>query len=345
VVTAGDERRHAAGSALVAALAAVLVAVVLGAAVADLARTQLGLARLRRAAATALAAVDGCAAEVAAGLPLGWDFGAVLLGPDAVPGTADDGVLPTPPDCEGLASAAPGPSDPPRLLAVLEATRSGGRRTIEVVYRRAPTPGPPALVWLSDPSDVGWVSGTLGMDGRVTGRPGWASLAAPGEPTLLDAWLGGQGGAVTASADTGLPIWAPSPDLAGVVAAAIAAGPLAPGTGLLGSPPAAAAVTFAPGNLSVTVPRWAAGALVVEGHLDVEAPLVVTGLLVATGGVRIAPAGSLSVAGAIWLGNGAPDPLLVQGAADLRADEPALQAAAGLLALPHQARVAGRRDL
>jgi hypothetical protein len=154
------------------------------------------------------------------------------------------------------------------LLAIVEATRGGGRRTIEVVYRRAPTPGPPALVWLSDPSDVGWVSGTMGVDGRVAGRPGWASLAAPGEPTILDAWLGGQGGAVTASADTGLPIWAPPPDLAGVVAAAIAAGPLAPGTGLLGSPPAPAAVTFAPGNLSVTMPRWAAGALVVDGRLD-----------------------------------------------------------------------------
>jgi hypothetical protein len=47
----------------------------------------------------------------------------------------------------------------------------------------------------------------------------------------------------------------------------------------------------------------------------------------------------------MWIGDAAPDPLLVQGTADLRADEAALQAAAGLLDLPHRARVAGRRDL
>jgi hypothetical protein len=331
--------------ALPAALASLLVAVVLGAAVADLARTQLELARLRRAAARALAAADGCAAEVAAGLPLGWTFDAVLLGPDGAAGTSDDGELPTPPGCSGFASGVPGPAEPPRLLAVLEAEHGGGRRAIEVVYGRAPTPGPPALVWLQDPGSAGWVSGTLAFDGGVAGRPGWSSLAGPAEPAVLDGWLSAQGDAIAVGAETTGPIWAPPPDLGALVAAAMAGGALPPAAGLAGAPPAPAAVTLAGGDLDVTTPRWASGVLVVDGRLDVQTSLVVTGLLVATGGVRVAPSGSLTVAGAMWLGNARPDPLLVQGAADLRVDVPALQAAAGLLRLPHETRVSGRRDL
>jgi hypothetical protein len=345
MVNAAAAAPRSAGTALAAALAALLIAVVLGAAVADLARTQFGLARLRRSAAAALAAVDACAAEVAAGLPLGWSFEAVVLGPDAVAATADDGELPTPPGCTGAGVLPPGAPEPPRLLAVLEAERGGGRRAIEVVYRRAPTPGPPALVWLRNPSGIGWVSGVLGADGYVAGKPGWASLAAPSDPTVLDAWLNAQGGNVALSPETDGPIWAPAPDLAGIVAAAIAVGASSPATGLATAPPATIGVTLASGDLSVAAPVWAAGVLVIDGRLEVQASLTVTGLLVATGGVRIAPAGSLTIAGAMWLGDAAPDPLLVQGTADLHADEAALDTAASLLDLPHRARIAGRRDL
>jgi hypothetical protein len=282
---------------------------------------------------------------VAAALPLGWSFEVVALGPDAVATTADDGELPTPPGCTGTGVLAPGPPAPPRLLAVLEAERGGGRRAIEVVYRRAPTPGPPALVWLRNASSIGWVSGILGLDGQVAGRPGWASVAAPGDPTVLDAGVSAQVGNLAMSPETDSPIWAPAPDLAAIVTTAIDLGALTPGAGLSSTPPASTGVTLAAGDLSVTAPAWAAGVVVVDGRLDVQASLAVTGLLIATGGVRIAPAGSLTVAGAMWIGDAAPDPLLVQGTADLRADEAALQAAAGLLDLPHRARVAGRRDL
>ena len=102
--------------ALPAALAAIAVSAALGAAIADLTRVELALARQRRAAVGALLAADGCLAEVIAGVAPGWDLTPLLVGPDGTPGTADDGAISAPPGCTGRGRAAPGPVTPPRAL-------------------------------------------------------------------------------------------------------------------------------------------------------------------------------------------------------------------------------------
>ena len=322
---------------LVAAVVALLVALVLGAAVADLARTELTISRHRRATASALAALDACAATVAARLPLGWSFDATLVGVDGVHGTSDDGQLPTPAGCTGLAAAAPGPTTPPRLPATLEAEHAGGRRRAEVVFERAATPGPPALVWLADAGRAGWVSGLLAFNG-------WASIAAPADPSILDTWLLAQGTTVTSTAGTEPPIWAPGPPLADVVAAAGSAPWVPPSIGLSGGPPPALTLTFSPTGLILTTDRWGAGALVVDGRLDVRAGFTFRGLIVATGGIRVDPAADLELDGALWLGADNPDALAIQGIARLRAQASALRDAAALLSLPHRAMIGAARD-
>src|SRR5207245_283141 len=72
--------------ALPAALAAIAVSAALGAAIADLTRVELALARQRRAAVGALLAADGCLAEVIAGVAPGWDLTPLLVGPDGTAG-------------------------------------------------------------------------------------------------------------------------------------------------------------------------------------------------------------------------------------------------------------------
>jgi len=105
-------RRHRrsqhGGTALPAALVALVVAASFAAALADLARTEVILARYRQVAAAALAAADACLAAVVAAMPPGWDFDPLLAGPDGVTGTGDDGMLVAPAGCTATARRPPG---------------------------------------------------------------------------------------------------------------------------------------------------------------------------------------------------------------------------------------------
>src|SRR5439155_13441779 len=67
---AGSER----GAALAAALVALAVSAALVAGLADVVRTEIILARERRAMGEALAAADACIAQSLTALPLGWDL-------------------------------------------------------------------------------------------------------------------------------------------------------------------------------------------------------------------------------------------------------------------------------
>src|SRR5262249_29689663 len=84
-------RRERGAVALATALAVLLIAMLLGAAVADVARIELVLAQSRRTLARGLAAAEACLARVTATLPAGWDQTSTLAGPDGIGGTADDG--------------------------------------------------------------------------------------------------------------------------------------------------------------------------------------------------------------------------------------------------------------
>lgn len=337
---------HEHGFAVAAALLTIAVAGTIAAAVVEITRLEVVLARQRRATLAALAAVDACAAQAVGSLAVGWEFDDVLHGGDGVPGTSDDGTLPLPADCTGTALVAPGPPAPPRMLLELEASRGGGRRRLDAVVRRHPRPGVPALVWATNPSRLGQVTGTLTLDGVDGARPddAWSALAAPGDPVVLDAWMATQGAALAVTFDTGAPIWTPPPPLVELASRAGAAGGVPPAVGLVATGPAAAAITLAAGDVTITTPLIGTGILIVQGVLAVEAPLEFTGVVAATGGLRVEAGGALDVRGALWLGDGALEAVYVAGSAMVSASATALDGADALLPLPRRAHLASVRD-
>jgi hypothetical protein len=337
--------QRAQGSALPSALAAVALTAVLAAALADVARTELLLARARRTAAQALAAADACLARVIAELPVGWDFGAALRGPDGIAGTGDDGVLAAPAGCAATARPAAGAAMPPtRLELTIDAQAASGRRRLQALVGRSREPGAPALLWLADATALAAPGGrTIALDGRDPRDPSaraWAAAAAPGDPDVLDAWLAA--GAALAPG-TATPIVAVPPPLAALAARAAAA---AGAGGLVGTGTPSPAITFVAGDLSVAAPAAGAGVLVVDGVLEVAAPLDFSGVVVATRGVHVAAGASLTVRGALWLGaSPGASPLLATGRVTVARDPGALATADALLALPRPATLLGVQDL
>jgi hypothetical protein len=344
-------RTNTEGAAsLLAALSLLAISAALAAALADVARVEVVLARHRRVTAAGLAAADACLARILASLPVGWDFAGMLAGPDGISGTPDDGSVVAPPGCTVSAHAAPGPIDPARVRLTLSATTPGGQRTLDAVGGRAPEPGVPALIWLVDAAPLAAIGGAVTFDGTdplAPTRPPWATLAAPGDPSALDAWLGGQGAHVGVTPATAVPSSVPAPPLSALAARVVAAGPLDAATALVtaGAPPTALALVT--GDLVVDVPRSGAGLLLVDGVLDVRADLGYRGVVAATRGIRVASGAHVDVAGALWLGSpaGPGSPFVVDGAAVLRRDVAALTAADALLRLPRRAVLLGMRDV
>jgi hypothetical protein len=344
-------RRHPgnAGIALPAALVALAVSAALGAALAELAGTELLLVRNRRAGATALAASDACLSRIVAGLGAGWHFDAELAGPDALAGTPDDGSVTAPSGCTARLSPAPGPSDPPRAHLDVEAEAGGGRHILDAVVGRTRMPGVPALLWFAEMPAAGAVTGTFrldGIDARDGAAPSWASIAGPVDPPTLDAWIAGESGHLVATAGTNLPFAAPAPPLAALALRLRAAGPSGP-EGLVpaGTLPAPG-LMFIAHDHTVTTALAGAGLLFVDGVLDIGGSLDFTGVVVASGGVRIGSTGALAIAGALWLG--APvtpgTAVVVDGTLTIGQDHAAVDEVDARLTLPRRAGVLGLRD-
>ena len=328
------------GSALPAALLVVAVAALAAASLATLARTEVLLARNRLSAVRALSATDGCVADVVSALPAGWAFDALLLGPDGVSGTADDGTTSAPSGCAAVFRPAPHPT---QALLNVEATAGEGRRALDAVVGRAAEPAIPALLWLSDATTLGDIAGALTFSGADPARPGVprAPLAAPGDPTLLDAWLSAHAGVVTVQAPAGAPFHAPPPPLAELAMRVRAAGAVPGGTLVsAGTPPLA--LTLISGDLAIDSAASGRGLLFVNGLLDIAGTFEFSGVVVASAGIRVASGARLEIAGAVWLGNGAT--LTIDGDAQVAADGAALDDADGLLGLPRRAVVSGMRD-
>ena len=344
----GTRTRGAAS--LLAALTLLAISSALAAALADAARVEVVLARHRRIMAAGLATADACLARVLSSVPVGWDFASTLAGVDGIAGTADDGIVVAPAGCSVSARAAPGASDPPRVRFTLSATTPGGQRTADAVGGRATDPGAPALIWLADAAALGSIGGTLTLDGTdplAPTSPLWATVAAPGDPTALDAWVAAQGVRIGVGPATTAPIGVAAPPLAALAGRVTAAGPLAPGTALVtaGTPPTALA--FVAGDLVVDVPRSGVGLLFVDGVLDVRADLAYRGVVVASRGIRVAAGAQLDLGGTLWLGSpaSAGSPLVVDGTVRLRRDVAGVAAADSLLRLPRRAVLLGMRDV
>src|SRR5207245_868619 len=170
------------------------------AALADLARTEVILARYRRAATAALAAADGCLARLLAAVAPGWDFDTMLAGPDGATGTADDGTLLAPAGCSAGARRPPGAATPARLLVTVDAGAAGGRRRLEAIVGRARVAGD--LVVDAPRSGAGllFVEGTLDIRSALdfTGlvvAAGGLRISAGGSLAVGGAlWVSGTGG-------------------------------------------------------------------------------------------------------------------------------------------------------
>jgi len=331
------------GTALPAALAALVVATALVAAVTELARVETLLAEQRQRTSSALAAADGCLADVVAAVPAGWDFAPALAGPDGVAGTADDGTLAAPAGCTATARAAPGPAAPARMLATVTGTANGGRRVVDAVVGRAADPGAPALVWLGAAPAPGAVAGTAALDGTdptaLLAAP-YASLATPAPAAAVDAWLAAEGAHVSATGGTAPARTAPSPPVAALGArlaalGAGAAGALPPAGTLPGGTARVA------GDLAVLAPFTGAGVLFVDGVLDIHAAFDFSGLVITSGPTRVAAGASLSVAGALWAAGG----LDVAGTLAVRLQRAAIDDVDARIGLPRLAVVSGVRDL
>jgi len=329
-------------TALPAALAALAVSVALTAAVTDVVRTEVILVASRVTTAAALAAADACLADGVARLPAGWDFGPLLAGPDGVAGTADDGRLDAGPGCTASATAAPGPTTPPRVGLLIEGRARDGRRALDAVAGRATPPGVPALVWLAAPP-TGSPRGRIVLDGRDPADPDApppAAFAGPVPPDALDAWLGGLPQLATTATAAGRFAPAFSFDLlAGRLTAAGATGLDA----FAGSPPG---LGFVDGDLAFPGPFAGEGLLYVRGTLDIADAFAFNGVVVASGGVRVRSGASLAVSGALWLG-AAPgqDALVVDGELRVRRDAAAVAAVDQRFTLPRPAVLLGLRDL
>jgi hypothetical protein len=330
-------------TALPAALAALAVSAALAAAVAELTRVEVLVARHRRTATGALVATDACVADLLASLPAGWDFGDVVAGADRTPGTADDGVVPAPPGCAALAGAAPGPAVPARAVLRVEARAGDGRRLVEALVGRDPTPAVPALLWLDGLPPPGAVAGSIQLDGADAADPSGADvagLAAPRDPAALDGWLAGDGAGVVASGRTGSPIAAPPPPFDALRARMRAVGP-AGAEALVAGPAPPPTVALVDGDLPVAAALQGAGLLLVDGRLDIQGSLDFTGIVITTRGLHVAAGGTLTVRGAVWSASS----LAVDGRVSIAHAGAAVAAADGLFALPRRAVLLGQRDL
>jgi hypothetical protein len=218
---------------------------------------------------------------------------------------------------------------------------------VAAVVTRAATPGGDALLWLARdaPEDVDGHVTLDGVDVDEPARPPVASIAGPGLPETLDAWLAAQGSRVDVTVPGATPRFAPPPPLAEIDARAVAAGAAAGGT-FVPSGPAPPALTRIAADLVVDTPLRGAGMLVVQGRLDILSTFEFTGVVVAAGGVRVVDGASLVVRGALWMGPDDPaDPMLdVAGYLTVGASAAAVDLADSLLPLPRRARIGGVSD-
>jgi hypothetical protein len=331
-------RRERGGVALPASLVVLLVGLVVGAAVAEVARTELMLARSRRALMRGLAAADACLARVASAFPAGWDFAPTLLGPDATGGTADDGVVTAPSGC--AARLQPGAGGAVRPFLDVTATVLDGRRRLRALVARAEPPSP-AVVWAASAAALGVVSGRLLIDGVDPARPDLpplAAIATPDDPAAVDAWIAATSG-VAIPSPTRHPEFAPVPVLTAMAARFAALG--APTAFAPDVAPPAPSLHAVPGDLVVATAGFGTGLLYVDGRLDIRADFAFNGVVVARGGLSVASGATLTVSGSLWVGAPAFD---VRGDAIVRHDRAALDAADGLDRLPRRAIVVGLVD-
>ena len=332
-------RRDRGGATLATAVIVLLAGSLLAAAVAEIARTELVVARSRRITADGLAAADACLARVTAALPAGWDQTSALAGPDGIAGTVDDGMLPAPGGC--AATLVPGPLGALRPFLDVAASVPGGGRRLRAIIGAAPAPLP-ALLWAESAAALGHVGGRVELDGVDPARPDLPALPAlvsPDDPALADAWIAGTPGIFITGA-TARAEFAPAPRLRDTLSTRLIDHGALPAFTPAPTPPPLALHAVA-GDLVIATAGYGTGVLAVDGRLDIQADFAFSGVVAASGGVGVASGATLRIGGGLWLGAPAFD---VAGLLVVRHDRTAVDAVDARFRLPRRAAVAGVVD-
>ncbi len=360
------------GTALVAALGVAIMLLPVGAFVMLQAHTDIAVERnLRHGLETFYAAEAGLEHAVAE-IPPGVSFDALLVGPDQVAGTRDDGRFPfrTMPPPFFPQSPLRYEVDVMRVRADLLRVVSRGSgasdsaTTLEALVARSPTAFTPAAVYLeTDPrhvvvGDEFWLSGwDHRLEGdvpqRIESAGGVPALTSPDEAgvqmlrerlAVVGEHLAGIGTTPSISAASRLGLDGYVTRLA-ADPAAVRPTLAADGSGVIGTPEQPQ-LTVVDDDLRLSGRLTGAGVLVIRGGLHVTGTLEFAGLLVVAGAVVLDPVGTVTVTGALWRAAGLDDRMELRGRGAIRYGSEALAAFDRLQPgrLPHAATIVGWQE-
>jgi hypothetical protein len=319
--------RNQRGAALVAALSLAMILLPLGALVVFQCRTDLLIEHNVRSEIEAFYVADAGLEHALAEIGPGLSFDPILVGPDGVAGTADDGIFPFD---EGTPADFPPPlrydvraSRSGQLLQLTsQATGAGGAsKIVAALVARAPTPfSPAALYTLGDPArlTLGPEFTVSGFDHRLGDAPtaptgstaAVAALSSPtadGIATLQQQLLGDTTARLVGAGDT--PSLATASSGLDVRSFALSAATrperVAIAGGELDTPLplgtlAAPQLSVVAGDLTISGVASGCGVLIIEGTLHLGGTFDFTGLIIALGGLVADAQSTLRLAGAFW---------------------------------------------
>ncbi|HVO24994.1 MAG TPA: hypothetical protein VMW56_15335 [Candidatus Margulisiibacteriota bacterium] len=363
--------RNQRGTALVAALSIAMILLPLGALVALQARTDLSIQLNLRNEIETFYVADAGVAHAVAEIPPGQSFEQMLVGPDHLTGTSDDGTFPF---VDGAPAAFPQSpfrydvqvvaSGDSMLRIVSRASgANGSKKVVEALVTRSPLPFTPAALYTETASPIL----TLGAGFRLSGIDHQAVLppVPQAQPTVPLPALSTAHAGAAAALRTALSGAAPE-QMAGAAPSVSTISPLDVGSYVnsIASVPTATARPAVPadgatwgthdapqlsvvaGDLRVPGRLTGSGVLVVRGSLDVAGTLEFSGLILVQGAIVVEPASTLTLAGALWQAANQDERLHLDGTGMVAYSSSALaevdRAFPGLL--PHAAVLAGWQE-
>jgi hypothetical protein len=315
------------GTALVAALCIAMILLPLGALVALQSRTDLGIQlNLRNDIETFYVAEAGLAHAVAE-IPPGQSFEQLLIGPDRITGTSDDGMFPF---VGGPPAAFPYPpfqydvqvaSASPSMLRIVSRASgaNGSAKVVELLVTRSPLPFTPGALYAEAPNPVV----TLGTNFQLSGidhqavfppvpqtqpaspLPALSTPHADAAAALRTALSGAAAGQVSGAGEAPSVGTVAGFDL-GTCTDGIANAPEASARGAVPVDDATWGTRDAPqlsivgGDLRVPGRLAGSGVLVVKGSLEVSGTIEFSGIIVVQGAILCEPASTVTLVGTLW---------------------------------------------
>jgi hypothetical protein len=361
--------RDQSGTALVAALGIALLLVPLATFAVLCSRAHVRMQHhLRKDIEAFYAAETGLTAAIAQIAPAATLAG-LLLGPDGLAGTADDGVLPLAslPATGALTPTVRAQPAAGGLIGVVSTVSIGPgiTKVLEALIGLRPEPFTPAAMAIEGTPDIDLGSeGFLlsGFDHEVEDLPGQGRGGGPPRPAFstTDAALElalrdrlasvadriqGAGGSPSGTVAQPLDVARIAADLAAHPQHVPQPSLVVEASTSLGTA-AHPQLTVVTGECDVQQDLAGNGILVVQGLLRVSGTLRFSGLLVALGGIVFEPGSTVEVVGALWRAPGSDVRFHMRGSGGIAYSRAALAAADGNVhgVLPHRVFIVGWRE-